>query len=86
MMELFILILLDVQANDHAPTSFCPSSFPIPLPYSSEVDEAKGMYKCIPDAVEGCERTKERWPDHDFRYQKYIFKSFARCFIEVEIF
>lgn len=41
MMELLILILLKVQANDFAHTSFCPSSHPIVFPYFSKLDKVQ---------------------------------------------
>jgi hypothetical protein len=86
MMELFILILLDVQANDLALTSLCMSSPPNLFPYSFEVDEAEGMYKCITNVVEGCESTKKTWPLSDLRYQNCMFKGFFICFHHVNIF
>jgi hypothetical protein len=44
------------------------------LPYSFEVDEAQGMYKCGKDIVEDCERFKKTWPLADL----CIFNGFAK--------
>ncbi|XP_062150098.1 uncharacterized protein LOC133858642 [Alnus glutinosa] len=83
MMELFILILLDVQANDLALTSLSMSSPPIIFPYSFEVDEAEGMYKCITNVVEGCESTKKTWPLSDLRYQN-SYQDALKCHLHAD--
>jgi hypothetical protein len=60
MMGLLILIVLNVQAKNFAPTSFYLSSPPISLHYSSKVDEAKtANQSCLTRVVKSCESKKE---------------------------
>ena len=62
MIEFLILILLDVQAIELAPTSFSPSSPTIQLPYSFELDVTTvPMHKFVADNVEGCTSSKKKW-------------------------
>jgi hypothetical protein len=79
---MLILILLDVQANDLASTSFSLSSPPIMLPYSFELDEATGAtHKCIADKIEGCPSSKRIWPFPDSEYEICVIGSLRGCFL-----
>jgi len=82
MMELLILILLNVQANDLVPTLFFPSSPPNLLPYSFDLDEAKGaLHNCLTKEIEDCSHVKKTWPFTDFTYQHCIKLRFGHCMI-----
>jgi len=82
-MEVLILIVLNVQANDLASTSFYPSSPPILLPYSFELDRAKGdIHECLTNEIEGCKSSKTTWPSSDIKYSYCIFRSFKKCLNE----
>ena len=72
MMELLILILLSVQANNYGPTSFFLSLPPILPPSSSELDE--GITSCLKNKIEEkCARIKDTWPFLNFEYEICIF-------------
>jgi hypothetical protein len=61
MMDLVILLLIQVQANDLTSTSFHPSSLPIPLPHPSELDIMRGpLYDCISLKLEDCEKQHKK--------------------------
>lgn len=70
-MELFILIFLNVQANDLAPTSFYPSLPPIPLPYSFKVDHLGPMDRCLTRAIKDCECRKYKWPHRGISISRF---------------
>lgn len=73
MVELLILIFLDVEANNLAPTLFS-SSPPILLHYSSKLDQAKeSKHECLTNEIEGCESSKTTWPFTDVKYSFCIF-------------
>jgi hypothetical protein len=80
MMGLLSLIVLNVQANNFAPTSFYLSSPPISLPYSSKVDEAKTTKQsCLTGVVKSCESRKKTWPLNDLGYQLCVSEGFGTC-------
>ena len=54
MLYLFILILVEVQANDLVPTSFHPS-FSVPLPFSFKLDNSQvSIYICLDESIRIC--------------------------------
>lgn len=80
MMKLITLILLNVQAYDLCPISFCPSSPPIQLSYSSELDEAIGsMRTCLEEKVKACESIEETGILFDFEHISCIRVGFLHC-------
>jgi hypothetical protein len=79
--KLHILILISVQANNIAPTSFTPSSPPILHPYSSELDIGE-LHLCLIHAVGHCTRFKSTWPFPDKAYELCITNAFALCIVE----
>jgi hypothetical protein len=82
MMELLILILLSVQANNYGPTSFFMSLPSILPPYSSELDE--GIISCLTNKIEEkYARIKGTWPFPDFEYEICIFSSFEHCSVNL---
>jgi hypothetical protein len=86
MMELLILILLVVQANELAPTPFCPYSPPIQLSYSSELDEAKGLMEiCLTRKFENCESFKKTWPLPDLEYELCIHYGHLYCLNHIKV-
>jgi hypothetical protein len=78
MIEFLILILLSVQANDCAPTSFFLSLPPImPSDSSKLVGE---IFFCLHEDIEyNCAKIKNTWPSPDFEYETCIFLSFKYC-------
>jgi hypothetical protein len=82
MIEFLILILLDMQAIDLAPTSFSPSSPPIQLPYSFELDVATvKLHKRIADNVESCTISKKKWQLS--RYEFCVNDVLWECFFRI---
>jgi hypothetical protein len=80
MIELLILILLSLQANDCAPISFFPSPPPIVPPYSFELDGYGSLYACLRTGVEfRCASIKSTWPFPDIEYETCIFVTFEYC-------
>lgn len=59
MMEFLILILVQVHANVLVPTTFGPSSFPIPLPDFTELDQVLApMGECLKNGIESCKEER----------------------------
>jgi hypothetical protein len=53
------------------------------LPYSFELDQAKGdIHECLTNEIEGCESSKTTWPLSDLKYSYCIFRSFKMCLLE----
>jgi hypothetical protein len=60
MMDLIVLILVEVQANELSSTFFHPSSLPISL-HPLELDiYHKTLYSCLDKRVTKCEEKHER--------------------------
>jgi len=86
-MELLILFVLDVQANNLPPTSFSSSLPPTMLPYSFEFDEAKGtMQKCLTNRAKGCLRYGRIWPFPNIKYEICVLDTFWKCFFHMRVF
>lgn len=86
MMELLILILFYVQANDLASTSFSSTLPPTRLPYSFEFDEATGaIQKCFANRVGGCRNFKRIWLFHDIKYEICVVDIFWECFLHMKV-
>jgi len=80
MIELLILILISVLANDCAPISFFPSPPPMLPPYSYELDWEGTLHSCLINGVEfRCASIKTTWPFPDFEYETCIFVTFEYC-------
>lgn len=79
MMEMLILILLSVRANNRAPTSFSLSPPPILPPYYFELGD--GVIKwCLTNGVEEqCASIKGPWPFPDLEYEICIDSAFKHC-------
>lgn len=74
-------LVLKVQANAIAPTSFGPSSFPKPLAPFSQLDVAKkSIIVCHEEEFDRCEVWRKRLgPLGMLHYGPCIFKAFVRC-------
>jgi hypothetical protein len=80
MIELLILILFYVQANDLAPTSFSSALPPTLLPYSFEFDDATGaMQKCLINRVGGCRNFKRICLFRDIKYEICVLIFFGNA-------
>jgi hypothetical protein len=87
MMELLILILLGVQANDLALTSFSPSSSLFMSPYSSELDHNHGeLHLCLTLGIRYCSTLRTTWPHSDAKYESCIVATFFRCFEHIKFY
>lgn len=85
MIELVILILLSVQANDGAPISFFPSP-PTILPHSSFVyNDFNSVRVCLKIGVKlRCASIKTTWPFPNFEYETCIFSTFENCLSDIK--
>jgi hypothetical protein len=77
-MELVILIL-EVQTNDLAPTYFSPSVLPIRYLHSSKPEKVREpLHKCLGNEIKGCEQLRA-WPRSSIQFEICIFKGFTKC-------
>jgi hypothetical protein len=87
MMEVLILILVQVHANVLAPSTFGPSSFPIPLPDFTELDQVLApMGECLKNVIESCKEERnsheEENPVADLIYDSCVVVRFGLCIKE----
>lgn len=74
-MELLLPILVQVRAIDLAPTSYGPSSLPVPLSDFSELDEVEKngpMGVCLKSQIEHCKRERRQSGDEG-HYKRSIY-------------
>jgi hypothetical protein len=78
--KLLILSLVIVQANNHAPTSFNPSSIPIQLSHFSELDQVYGLLRiCLKKKIGDCRQKIRLHGAGNFDYDDCIGQSFVNC-------
>jgi hypothetical protein len=79
MMELVILIVIEVKANNLFSTSLNPPSLPIPLPNPSKLDNVESLFHTVlKKELAKCEKFEKR---KEFEENaRCILKSFFHCF------
>ena len=75
MMELVIPILVQVHANDLSPSVFGPSSFPIPLPDFSKIDNVLAQpEEVLKNDIESCTQKRSL---SEMMFEVCIWDSFV---------
>ena len=87
MMELLILILFYVQANDLALTPslplYLPCGFLIPLNLIRPQEQL--MQKCLINRVGGCRNFKRIWLFRDIKYEICVVDFLRECFLHMKV-
>ena len=76
LLDLVILVLIEVQANDMASTSFHTSSLPISLPFPFKLDNEQLPFSiCFEEKIEECKKTVV----HHLDQQLCVVVGFSNC-------